>query len=170
MSWMDDICLPGGKFETKLLNLRRFFTRCRETSLSLSPSKSKLFMTEVLFAGAMVGPSGIKPNLDKVAAVVDWPVPEDAQDLLPFLGLTNYFQRLINDYTRIAAPLKDLTRNIEFQKPKGTSLTDKWTPECQKVVLALRILLSQEPILRSPQYNRRVFRVTTDGSGKGFAG
>lgn len=185
VNWMDDICLPGDVFETKMTNLRKFFTRCRDKSLSLSPSKSKLFMTDVLFAGAMVGPSGIKPNLDKVAAVVDWPVPEDAQDLSAFLGLTNYFRRLINDYARIAAPLTELTRNIEYTKKSGnararkgaykralhaTSLKDKWTPDCQKAFLTLKVLLSQEPILKSPQYDGRVFRVTTDGSGEGFAG
>src|ERR1700691_6566860 len=74
--WMDDVCLPGDVFDTKIGILRKFFTRCREKSLSLSPTKTKLFFTEVLFAGVMVGPSGIKPNLDKVAAIVNWPVPE----------------------------------------------------------------------------------------------
>jgi hypothetical protein len=31
-------------------------------------------------------------------------------------------------------------------------------------------VLSQEPILKTPQYDGRPFRVTTDGSSKGFAG
>ena len=91
VNWMDNICMLGDHFETKLTNLRKFFTRCRDKTLSLSPSKTKLFFTEVLFAGAMVSPSGIKPNLDKVAAVVNWPEPQDVQDLMAFLGLTNYF-------------------------------------------------------------------------------
>jgi hypothetical protein len=106
-NWMDDICMPGDHFETKLNNLQKFFTRCHDKTLSLSPSKTKLFFTEVLFTGAMIGPGGIKPNLDKVAAVVNWPEPQDVQDLMVFLGLTNYFRHLINDYARIAAPLTD---------------------------------------------------------------
>jgi transposase InsO family protein len=184
-NWMDDICMPGDHFETKLANLRKFFTRCRDKNLSLSPSKTNLFFTEVLFAGAVVGPSGIKPNLDKVAAVVNWPEPQDVQDLMAFLGLTNYFRRLINDYARIAAPLTDLTRNLQVDIPKtgwkarkgvykralkAISLKDKWTPRHQEAFLALKIILSQEPILRSPQYDGRVFRITTDGSGDGLAG
>jgi hypothetical protein len=118
VNWMDDICLPGDDFETKMTNLHRFFTRCRDRGLSLSPSKTKLFFTDVLFAGAMIGPDGIKPNLDKVAAVANWPVPQDVQDLMGFLGLTNYFRRLICDYARIAQPLSDLTRNITVDLPK----------------------------------------------------
>jgi len=186
VNWMDDVCLPGDDFDTKMKNLRKFFTRCREKALSLSPTKTKLFFTEVLFAGAMVGPSGIKPNLDKVAAVVNWPEPEDVQDLMAFLGLSNYFRRLIVDYARIAAPLTDLTRGIQKELPKDTnwkrrkgaykraltssSLKDKWKDEHQQAFITLKVLLSGEPLLRSPQYDGRVFRVTTDGSGSGLAG
>jgi hypothetical protein len=82
VNWMDDVCLPGDDFEVKMKNLRKFFTHSREKALSLSPSKTKLFFTDVLFAGAMVGLSGIKPNLDKVAAIINWPEPEDVQDLM----------------------------------------------------------------------------------------
>jgi len=70
----------------------------------------------------MVRPSGIKPNLDKVAAIVNWPEPEDVQDLMAFLGLLNYFRRtFIVDYTWIAAPLTDLTRGIQKELPKDTN-------------------------------------------------
>jgi transposase InsO family protein len=185
VNWMDDICLPGDIFETKLKNLRKFFDRCRSKSLSLSPTKTKLFFTEVLFAGAMVGPQGIRPNLDKVAAVVKWPIPTTVQQLMGFLGLTNYFRRLIANYARIAAPLSDLTRDINVEQPSGswrarkgaykkalasTSLVNKWGSEQQKAFVTLKCLLSEEPLLRTPQYDGRPFRVTTDGSMQGFAG
>lgn len=115
VNWMDDICLPGDIFETKLSNLRKFFDRCHLRNLSLSPAKTKLFFTEVLFAGARVGSQGIRPNLDKVGAIVNWPTPETVQQLMGFLGLANYFRRLISDFARIAAPLTDLTRDIKIE-------------------------------------------------------
>ena len=170
VNWMDDICLPGDNFGTKMDNLWKFFTCCREKLLSLSPSKSKLFFTDVLFAGAMIGPSGIKPNLDKVASVVNWPEPKDIQDLMAFLRLMNYFRRLINDYTRIAAPLTDLTRDLQIDIPKAgwkahkgayrralqsISLKDKWTSEHQKAFVMLKVILSSEPVVHSPQYDGR---------------
>jgi hypothetical protein len=185
VAWMDDICMPGDVFETKMDNLTKFFKRCRDRKLSLSPSKTKLFFTDVLFAGAMVGPNGLKPNLDKVGAVVNWPAPETVSDLMGFLGLTNFFRRLIANYARIAAPLTDLTRNVEVKAPssnwrtrkgaykralKTTSLKGKWGPEQQKAFITLKCLLSQEPLLKAPQYDGRVSRVTTDGSAEGFAG
>lgn len=30
VNWMDDICLPGDDFDTKLTNLHKFFTRCQD--------------------------------------------------------------------------------------------------------------------------------------------
>jgi hypothetical protein len=185
VNWMDDICLPGDIFEIKLSNLRKFFNRCRSKNLSLSPTKTKLFFTEVLFAGARVGSQGIRPNLDKVGAVVNWPTPETVQQLMGFLGLTNYFRRLISNYARIAAPLTDLTRDIKVEQPSGswrvrkgaykkalasTSLKNKWGADQQKAFVTLKCLLSEEPLLRTPQYDGRPFRVTTDGSMQGFAG
>jgi hypothetical protein len=169
VNWMDDICLPGDDFDTKISNLWKFFERCRDRGLSLSPSKTKLFFMEALFAGAMVGPDGIKPNRDKVASVANWPEPQDVQDLMGFLGLTNYFRRLICDYARIAHPLSDLTRDVNIEVPRGTgmkakkgaykhalkatSLKDKWGPEQQQAFVTLKVLLSQEPVLKPPQYD-----------------
>lgn len=185
VNWMDDICMPGDVFEIKLENLRCFFQRCREKNLSLSPSKTKLFFTDVLFAGAMIGPQGIKPNLDKIGAVVNWPAPTTVHQLMGFLGLAGYFRRLIANYARIAAPLTDLLRDVKVETPsskwrvrKGAykkaatiaSLDSKWGPEQQKAFVTLKCLLSQEPLLRAPQYDGQPFRVTSDGCMTGFAG
>src|SRR6267143_740240 len=86
VNWMDNVCIPGDVFETKLSNLRHFFECCHNRNLLLSPSKMKLFFMNVLFVGAMVGPQGIRPNLDKVGTVVNWPTPEMVQQLMGFLG------------------------------------------------------------------------------------
>lgn len=185
VNWMDDICIPGDNFDIKMKNLWKFFNRCRDKNLSLSPSKTKLFFTNALFAGTMIGLDSIKPNLDKVAAVVNWPQPQDVQDLTSFLGLTGYFWHLINDYTRIAAPFTDLIRKLDMDTPKkgwkvrkgaykwalqSISLHNKWTSEHQKAFITPKVLLLQEPLLNSPQYDGRPFHVTTDSSLDGFAG
>jgi hypothetical protein len=53
---------------------------------------------------------------------------------------------------------------------KTTSLKGKWGPEQQKAFITLKCLVSQEPLLKAPQYDGHVFRVTTDGSAEGFTG
>ncbi|KIJ40352.1 hypothetical protein M422DRAFT_96256, partial [Sphaerobolus stellatus SS14] len=84
---VDDVCLSNDNFEDKIRDLRKFMSRCREKRLSLSPSKTKLFMSEVLFADARLCKDRIKPNLSKISAILDWPEPANALQLLGFLGL-----------------------------------------------------------------------------------
>lgn len=49
--FVDDGTMAGDVFKDKLVNLCTFFVHCREESLSLLPQMTKLFMTEVVFAG-----------------------------------------------------------------------------------------------------------------------
>jgi len=48
-------------------------------------------MTEAVFAGATIGPDGIKPDLTKLTAIIDWQQPADFSGLESFLGLTGHF-------------------------------------------------------------------------------
>ncbi|KIJ29607.1 hypothetical protein M422DRAFT_83888, partial [Sphaerobolus stellatus SS14] len=53
---------------------------------------------------------------------------------------------------------------------RSTSLKGKWGDEQREAFLKLKVLLTSEPVLKAPIYDGRPFRVTTDGSGKGFGG
>ena len=68
---IDDGGMAGDCFEDLLNSTRRFFMRVRETQLSLSAKKSKFFMTEIVFAGSIIGPNSIKPDATKITAVMD---------------------------------------------------------------------------------------------------
>lgn len=108
------------------------------------------------------------------------------QDLMVFLGLTNYFCRLICDYARIAQPLTDVTQNVDVNIPKfasgkarkgaykqavkHASLKGKWGEAQQKVFVTLKIILGSEPIQKPPPYDGRPCRITSEGSGVGLAG
>jgi hypothetical protein len=90
--------MAGDVFMDKLRDLRTFLQWCREQTLSLSPQKTQLFMTEVIFAGEHIGQDGIKADLSKFTAVVNWAVPSTIQNLQAFLGLTGYFRPLVKNY------------------------------------------------------------------------
>lgn len=179
--WVDDCALWGDEFDEKFSKLRRFFTRCRERKLSLSPSKTNLFMSEALFAGAVVSAAGVAPDLSKVSALLDWEQPKTALELMGFLGLTGHFRHLIPDYARRARPLSDLTRNVKTPSPKGAkvprgafkraltreSIENRWGDSEKEAFVWLKTILTSAPILRSPQFDRP-FIVTTDGSKYGF--
>ena len=178
--FVDDGAMAGNIFADKLANLRTFFTRCREQSLSISPQKTKLFMSEVVFAGERVGTEGIQGDLSKLTAVVNWETPTTIQNLEAFLGLTGYFRPLIKNYSRLEKPLKDLTNLLEVPKGGGKHsyrnaarahrLEDHWTPAHDKAFVVLKIALTSAPVVKGPKYDGTHFIVTTDGCKDGFAG
>ena len=110
---MDDIAFTSDLFEDHFDILTQFHSKCRAAKLSIAPSKMKLFQKEFMFAGAHLSQEEVKPNLDKVAAVIDFPHPETIHNAMRFNGLTNWFRHLIKDYGKIAQPLTDLTRDVK---------------------------------------------------------
>ena len=116
--FVDDGGMASNLFNEGIEKLHTLFDCVRREKMSLSPSKLKLFMTEAVFAGARVGPQGVTPDSNKLTAIVDWPIPEDASHLEGFLGLTAYFRDLVKGYARIEGPLHNLLFQVPI--PAGT--------------------------------------------------
>ena len=58
----------------------------------------------------VIGPEGIRIEEEKVKVVLDWPVPKSVKDIQKFLGLTNYYKRFVEGFSKIARLLHELTR------------------------------------------------------------
>ena len=176
----DDFGTAEDNLKQKMNNLHTVFQRVHECQLSLSPQKTKLFMTEVLFAGKRVGQLRIRPDLVKTTAIVNWAVLTDLQNLQAFMCLAGYFRPLIKDYATIAQPLTDLVWGLDIPQHKckavfraamkGSLLVEKWTPELDRTFVAVKAALTSEPVLRSPIYDGSPFVITTDGCMTGFMG
>lgn len=61
----------------------------------------------------------LKLDPEKIRAVVEWPVLATRKQLQRFLGFANFYRRFICNYSRIAAPLTQLT---SVKKPFDWSL------------------------------------------------
>ena len=49
-------------------------------------------------------------NPSKVDTIVNWPSLINIKDVQSFLGFANFYRRFIYGYSRLAAPLTNLTR------------------------------------------------------------
>jgi len=98
--FMDDGGCATSTFKEMINKLTNLFQRFRECKFSITPSKTKLCMSETKFAGGMIGRDGVKPDLTKLTATVDWKQPQDTQNLASFLGLTGFYCTLINVYAK----------------------------------------------------------------------
>ena len=87
--------------------------RLRGANLKLKPSKVRIFQREIGFLGHRISEGGVAMDPSKVADVVNWPVPTNIHEIRQFLGLIGYYRRFVKDFSRIAAPLHELTRTSE---------------------------------------------------------
>lgn len=69
--FVDDGGTADDHFQGMMNKLTLILTRVQECKLSLSPSKSKFFMTTAIFAGATVSPNGVTPDLSKLTAIIN---------------------------------------------------------------------------------------------------
>ena len=49
-------------------------------------------------------------NLKKIQTVQEWPKPKTVKDIQSFLGFANYYRKFIRDYSKITAPLTEVTK------------------------------------------------------------
>ena len=93
---------------------------------------------------------------EKIRLVEHWPTPSDLGELRSFLGLTGYYRRYVEGYSKIVGPLTELTK-------KGQRFV--WSEACQEAFQTLKAKLSSPPILAMPN-DYDVFLLDTDASDR----
>jgi hypothetical protein len=76
-------------------NLRNLMKRCQQKQLKLKKEKAKLGLTEVKFIGHVITDKGLKPDKNKVEAILDMPKPEDVTGVRIIIGFVNYLSRFL---------------------------------------------------------------------------
>jgi hypothetical protein len=117
-------------------------------------AKCEFFKESVEYLGHIISAQGIATDPKKVETVREWPTPANLKDLQSFLGLCNYYRRFIQDYSKIATPLTDLTH-------KDTPF--HWTTQTQEAFDQLKTRMASTPVLCIPD-PAYPFTVTTDAS------
>ena len=59
----------------------------------------------VQYLGHIVSKKGLQPDPEKARVVEQFPIPKDAGQLRPFLGIAKYYRRFILSFSQVAAPL-----------------------------------------------------------------
>ena len=91
-------------------HLRIVLQLLRDHQLYAKFSKCEFWLTKVRFLGHVVSASGVLVDLEKVEAVMSWERPKSVLKVRSFLGLTGYYRRFIEDFSRFEAPMTRLTR------------------------------------------------------------
>ena len=108
--------------------------------------------------GYVVDKDGVSVDPVKVEAVINWEQPKTPTEVRSFLGLTGYYRRFIQDFSKIATPLTNLTRKtVKFV----------WTERCEESFMKLKKRLYNAPVLVLPD-DKGGFVIYSDASHKGL--
>ena len=72
--------------------------------------KCEFWLQEVQFLGHVVSTDGVKVDLAKIKAMMSWELPTNPSEIRSFLVLAGYYQRFIQDFSKIASSLTALTK------------------------------------------------------------
>ena len=93
-----------------------------EKRLYANLSKCDFWLKEVSFLGHIVYAEGIRVDLAKIEAVVNWKSPRNVTEVRSFLDLAGYYRKFEIGFSVIASPLTKLLRKgIKFE----------WIDKCQ---------------------------------------
>ncbi|KAL0549073.1 hypothetical protein IC582_013553 [Cucumis melo] len=114
---------------------------------------------QVTFLSHVVSSEGVYVDPAKIEAVTSWPRPSTVSKIRSFLGLAGYYWRFVEDFSRIASPLTQLTR-------KGTPFV--WSPSCESSFQELKQKLVSAAVLIVSDGSRS-FVIYSDASKKGLS-
>ena len=100
--------------EEHVQHLEKVLGRLEEANLRLKPQKCNFAKTCTEYLGHTLTSDGVKPNSNKIKAVLEYPRPTSAKEIKSFIGLVNYYRRHLKNLAAIARPLTALTRKDNY--------------------------------------------------------
>lgn len=153
--FLDDILIFSKTLEEHERHVTAVLQKLRDSKLYAKESKCEFFKTEVEFLGHHVGRNGVRMMDDKIEAINAWPIPTKVTDVRSFLGTAGYYRKFIRDFSRVAAPLSNLTHdNVKFV----------WSTAEQDAFEQLKAAIVRGPVLILPD-PKLPFTVHVDASG-----
>ena len=106
---VDDILIQGCTKKELIDRVEDIFRHCLENQITLSNCKHQVGQN-VKFSGHVITDQGTKPDPVTVAAIKDYPEPDNFTDLQSFMGLANRFGEYSPDLRHAMEPLRLLLK------------------------------------------------------------
>ncbi|GJZ49507.1 putative reverse transcriptase domain-containing protein [Tanacetum coccineum] len=108
--FIDDILIYSKSEKEHEVHLKAILDLLKKDKLYAKFSKCEFWLQEVQFLGHVVNRDGIHVDPSKVESVKNWKTLESSTEIRSFLGLTGYYRRFIENFSKIAKPLTLLTQ------------------------------------------------------------
>ncbi|GKD33154.1 putative reverse transcriptase domain-containing protein, partial [Tanacetum coccineum] len=156
--FIDDILIYSKNKKEHEEHLKSILELLKKEGLYAKFSKCEFWILEVQFLGHVIDNQGIYMDPAKIKSIKDWVSPKIPTEIHQFLGLTGYYRRFTEGFSKIAKPMTKLTqKKVAFE----------WGDKQEAAFQTLKNKLCSAPILALPQ-GAENFIVYYDTSHKGL--
>ena len=140
----------------------------REAGLKINADKSKFCAHETEYLGYILTRDGIKPQSNKIEAILAIHPPTNVKELRRFLGMVQYYRDMWMRRSDMLAPLTDLVgecgQTKTTIKAKGTKKASwHWDEIHQKAFDLVKTTIARDVVLAYPDYSEK-FEIYADAS------
>ena len=160
----DDILLYGvgssteDAFNDHEMKMKKLLERCRDVGIKLNKSKMKLRQESVVFMGHVLTTEGLKPDEEKIKAVVEMPKPTDVEGVRRLNGFVNYLAKFLPKLSDVTEPIRQLTRkDVPFI----------WSSRQETAFREIKELVTAAPLLQYYDVNKEL-TIQCDASQSGL--
>jgi RNase H-like domain found in reverse transcriptase len=153
--YIDNIILfTKSSFDHHLQRLALVLNRIQAQNLHVHIEDTFLATQQVDYLGYTLSSKGIKPQNQKILAVLALAPPKNKRHFRSFLGFVNFYRQLWYHRSHIITPLTEITSD----KAKW-----KWGPSQQQAFLEICNTIARQVLLKYPDFSKP-FDVYTDAS------
>ena len=111
-AYLDDLVVFSDSWTEHLGDLEPILKKLQGFGLTakMAISVNGQWLSVRIYLGHVVGGGYVKPEINKLEVMENFPVPKTEKEVRSFLGLTGYYRRFIKEYASMAVPLTNLTR------------------------------------------------------------
>ena len=73
-------------------------------------SKCDLYRDRIQYLGHIILEEGMSVDPEKKEAIMNWPTPRNVTNVRYFMGLTGYYGRFIEGFSKVAHPITSLQK------------------------------------------------------------
>ncbi len=169
-AYLDDLlCISKLSLEDHLEKLEEVLRQLCDAGLKVNTAKLTFCAFEIEYLGYVLTRDGIKPQINKVQAILPIKPPTFIKQLRHFLGMVQYYRDLWARRSDILAPLTSLDGECSQTKTtsaKGTkNVPLHWDEVHQRAFNHVKATIAKDVVSAYPDYSK-VFEICTDASSK----
>lgn len=153
-TYLDDVIIVSTSLQENIQKTKEVFNRFKAHNLKIQLDKSEFLQKQVNFLGHELTSEGLKPNKDKIKAVLNFPIPTNPKEIKTFLGLVGYYRKFIKDFAKLTKPM-----TLCLKKGQKVEHSNEFISAFEKC----KQILTNSPILQYPNFDEP-FILTTDAS------